>query len=82
MVDHVMRGPIMVMDSLPFGGDNDGTLPTEPEHWLESAPMQELLQKECVAAKLAEEATDPPARLAKATPAPGPSEAQLMTGFH
>ena len=55
MVDHVMRGPIMVMDSLPFGGDNDGTLPTEPEHWLESAPMQELLQKEGVVAKLAHE---------------------------
>lgn len=34
------------MDSLPFGGDNDCTLPQESEHWLHSVPMQELLAKE------------------------------------
>lgn len=36
----------MVMDSLPLAGDNDGTLPLEPENWLESASMQQLLDRE------------------------------------
>lgn len=34
------------MDSLPFGGDNDCTLPQESDQWLHSVPMQELLAKE------------------------------------
>ena len=43
----------MVLESLPYGEDNDGTLPQDPDHWLQSVPMQELLEREANAVKLA-----------------------------
>lgn len=43
----------MVLESLPYGEDNDGTLPHDPDHWLQSVPMQELLEREANAVKLA-----------------------------
>ena len=56
----------MVLDSLPYGGDSDGTLPHDPDQWLHSVPMQDLLDREANAAKLAHNQE-----------APGGSEASL-----
>ena len=41
------------MDSLPYGGDNDGTLPQDSDQWLQSVPIQELLDREAKTVKLA-----------------------------
>ena len=42
---------LVVMDSLPYGGDNDCTQPVDSEHWLQSVSMQQLLSKEGGGAK-------------------------------
>lgn len=65
------------MDSLPYGGDNDGTQPLEADLWLESTSMQQLLAKEGEAAAAAASATPP----AKASDVAAKDNDLKMMGF-
>ena len=38
--------PLLVMDSLPFGRDNDCTQPLDSDDWLSTLSIQQLLSKE------------------------------------
>ena len=38
--------PLLVMESLPFGRDNDCTQPLDSDDWLASVSIQQLLAKE------------------------------------
>lgn len=67
---------MIVLDSLPFGGDMDDTLPTDinPGDWIHTAPMQELLAK-------GDAATAPSSKAPLRTAKPLAAEEDAKDGF-
>ena len=51
--------PLLVMDSLPFGQDNDCTQPLDSDDWLASVSIQQLLAKEGAPSAAAADTSDP-----------------------